>query len=546
MNAELDLEEKKGWVLGKVLRAQAQKQKDAPFLQFEDGPEMSYGTVYDVVCRVSNGLSDYGVTKGDKVLIMMRNSLEIVFTWFGVNLLGAVQVPVNTAYKGSFLEHTINNCGSKIIVVQRDYLERLKANEESFEQLEKIVVWSKPGSEDIPIPRFKNIEVYDFKKFYDYPADPPDVDVTYRDLAAILYTSGTTGPSKGVMMPHAHLFLYADIAVKGMRTTSDDTYYICLPIFHANAQFLQVYPVLIAGGKTVIYDSFSASNWLEHARKHKATMTSILAAMGEFIWKQPPRPDDRDNPLRVVVCIPLTGATEFEFEERFGLKCISAYGMTEIATPLFHPYDEPSRPGSCGKALSEWFEVKIVDPETDEELAPDMFGEILIRHKYPWTINIGYHNMPEKSLEAWRNLWFHTGDGGKCDKDGYFYFVDRLKDYIRHKGENISSFEIERVINSHPSVYESAAVGVKVVDRRGECEVKICLVLKPGERLAPEELLDYCQEQMPYFAVPRYVEFMNQLPKTQTDKVQKHKLREAGLTGTTWDRETVNYLVKKG
>ncbi|MBW2284138.1 MAG: AMP-binding protein [Deltaproteobacteria bacterium] len=546
MSASLSLDEKQSWVLGKVLADQARRRKDAPFLQYEDGPEISYSEAYESICRVAGGMADFGVGKGDRVLFMMRNSIEIVYTWFAANLLGAVQVPVNTAYKGTFLEHTVNNCGAKIMVVQRNFLDRLKAGEASFDHLEKIIVWTKPGDEDVPMPEFSKLEVSDFNDFYAYPAEPPECDVNYRDLAAILYTSGTTGPSKGVLLPHAHLYLYADIAVQGMKMTPDDIYYVCLPIFHANAQFLQIYPVLIAGAKAVIYDAFRASKWMAHARRHGATMASILAAMGEFIWKQPTRPDDLDNPLRVVICVPLTGATEMAFEERFGFKCISAYGMTEIATPLVHPYDEPPRPGSCGKVLSDWFEVKIVDPETDEDLPPGQLGEIVIRHKYPWTLNLGYHNLPEKTLEAWRNLWFHTGDAGKCDEDGYFYFVDRLKDYIRHKGENISSFEIERVVNSHASVHESAAVGIRLKDRGGEDEVKICVVLRPGEKLGPEALLDYCQEHMPYFAVPRYVEFINELPKTQTEKVQKHKLRDAGIATGTWDREKAGYRVRKG
>lgn len=545
MANRLSVKDKEGWVLGKVLESQARNRKGAPFLQFEDGPAVSYSEAYESVLRVAAGLSRYGVVKGDRVLIMMRNSLEIVYSWFASNLLGAVQVPVNTAFKGSFLEHTVNNCGARIMIVQRDYLDRLKSVEESLSNLEKIIVWTKPGHDAVPIPAFRKLEVHDFGQLYEFPPDPPRVDVGYRDLAAILYTSGTTGPSKGVLMPHAHLYLYSDIPVKGMRITPDDVYYICLPIFHANAQFLQLYPILIAGGKAVIYDSFSGSSWLDRVRKHGATMTSILAAMGEFIWKQPPRPDDPDNPLRVVIAVPLAGATEEAFEKRFGVKIISAYGMTEIATPLFHPYDEPPRPGSCGKALSDWFEVKIVDPETDEELPPDRLGEIVVRHRYPWTINVGYHNLPEKTLEAWRNLWFHTGDAGKYDKDGYFYFVDRLKDYIRHKGENISSFEIERVVNFHPSVHECAAVGIRLKDLAGEDDVKICVVLKPNQALAPEALLDYCQTRMPYFAVPRYVEFMDELPKTQTDKVQKHKLRDAGVSRLTWDREQAGYRVRK-
>ncbi|GIX47406.1 MAG: hypothetical protein KatS3mg131_1617 [Candidatus Tectimicrobiota bacterium] len=233
------------------------------------------------------------------------------------------------------------------------------------------------------------------------------------------------------------------------------------------------------------------------------------------------------------------------FQRRFKTKLLEAYGMTEINIPTYMPYDEGLRPRSCGKLLEEWFEMRIVDPETDEPLPPHTVGEIVVRPKEPWCFMAGYNAMPEKTVEAWRNLWFHTGDAGMYDEEGYFYFVDRLKDCIRRRGENISSFEVEQVLNRHEAVAESAVVAVKSEFAGGEDEVKACIVLKPSYRLTPEALLDYCQERMPYFAVPRYVEFVDALPKTPTEKIQKHKLREAGITPATWDREKAGYRLRR-
>jgi crotonobetaine/carnitine-CoA ligase len=219
--------------------------------------------------------------------------------------------------------------------------------------------------------------------------------------------------------------------------------------------------------------------------------------------------------------------------------------MTEVNIPTYMPYDAGLRAHSCGRLLDQWFEMRIVDPETDTPLPPNTVGEIVVRPTEPWCFMAGYNAMPDKTVEAWRNFWFHTGDAGRYDAEGYYYFVDRLKDCIRRRGENISSYEVEQVLNEHEAVAESAAVAVKSDIAGGEDEVKACIVLRPGQHITPEALLDFCQQRMPYFAVPRYVEFVDALPKTPTAKIQKHKLREADITPATWDREAAGYKIRR-
>ncbi len=282
----------------------------------------------------------------------------------------------------------------------------------------------------------------------------------------------------------------------------------------------------------VLSDKFSASRFWEEIRKYKATQFNYLGAVIPILAKQPPRPDDLDNPVRIALGAGCPQAVMDEVEKRFGLKCLEGFGMSETGIPI-HVTVNDRRPGSCGKVL-DIYEIKLVDDE-DEEVPVGEPGEIIFRPREPFTMMLGYYHMPEKTLEAYRNLWFHTGDLAKRDEDGYFYFVDRKKDALRRRGENISSFEVERAINTHPSVLESAAVAVR--SELAEDEVKICVVLKPGATLTPEDLIAHANERMPYFAVPRYVEFMESLPKTPTERVQKYLLKQAGVTPDTWDRE---------
>ncbi|MBI5586688.1 MAG: AMP-binding protein, partial [Deltaproteobacteria bacterium] len=368
----------------------------------------------------------------------------------------------------------------------------------------------------------------------------PKVAIKPTDLQTILYTSGTTGPAKGVMDPHTKIAHSALEYIEAVRATAKDVFFTCLPLFHANARILCIYPTLLLGARVVIYEKFSASRFWDQIRKARATIFNSLGAMAHFLYNQPRREDDGDNPVRVCAAFPMPASIFEDFQKRYNIKITEGYGLTEVAIITYDPYDQP-RIGSCGKETGS-FEVRIVD-ENDFPVPPNTVGEIVARGRSPWITSRGYWNMPEKTVELVKNHFYHTGDGGYLDEEGYLFFVDRMKDYIRRRGENISSFEIERAVNAHPQVVESAAVSVK--SELSEDEVKIIVVLEPGTVMTPEELLAFCEERMPYFAVPRYVEFVETLPKTPNEKIQKNKLREAGITPNTWDREKAGYQVKR-
>ena len=540
--------DKSGWVLGTVLARQGAALRDKPYVQFQNDPPLTFGDMDTRSNRVANALSAMNVQRDERVLLMMPNSVEFLDAWFGINRMGAVMVPINTAYKGAFLEHVINNAAAngsaRVMFIDREFVPVLQASENRVPHLETVIIRDLEGS-STDLPAFSRLRAVSFESLFDAPDTPVQVPVAYHDIGAIMYTSGTTGPSKGVLMPHAHLYLYGHAKIEAIRLTPDDVYYCCMPLFHANALLMQVYSTLIVGCRLVIARSFSASRWLDDVRRCGATVTNTLGVMTEFIYRQPPRAEDRDHRLRVIVAVPIAPEWGEAFQQRFNTKLLEVYGMTEVNIPTYMPYDEGLRDHSCGKVLDEWFEMAIVDPDTDEELPPNTIGEMVVRPREPWAFMSGYHAMPEKTVEAWRNFWFHTGDAGSRDEEGYFYFVDRMKDCIRRRGENISSYEIEQVLNDHPAVAESAAVAVKSDIAGGEDEVKACVLLHTGTRVRPEELLDYCQERMPYFAVPRYVEFVSDMPKTPTEKLRKHILREAGLTPETWDREAVGYVVRR-
>ncbi len=524
--------------LGQIIEGKAETCGDKAFLQYEEGKEVTYREVNESANRIANGLPRLGVKQGDKVATFLPNSLEAVYLWFGVSKAGIIDVPINLANKGDFLSHIINSSDSKVIIIDRQLIDRLKFIENDLPKLKKVVVLSKsPVSEGMPKLRF---DVVDYEELTNSSSERVQVDIKASDPQMIVYTSGTTGPAKGCMEPHSMIYLSALEYIEAARARPDDVFFTCLPLFHANARILCLYPAMLLGTKAVIYERFSASRFWDWIRKANATIFNSLGAMANFIYNQPRKEEDADNPVRVCMAYPMPAAIYEDFEKRYNLKVVEGYGLTELAIITYNPYDKP-KIGSCGKETKS-FEVRIVD-ENDFPVPPRTVGEIVARGKVPWATASGYYNMPEKTAELFRNYFTHTGDAGYLDEDGYLYFVDRIKDYIRRRGENVSSFEIERTVNAHPKVGESAAISVK--SELAEDEVKIVVVLKKGEKLAPEELLDFCQERMPYFAVPRYVEFVESLPKTPTDRVQKNILREAGVTANTWDREKAGYKVKR-
>jgi crotonobetaine/carnitine-CoA ligase len=356
------------------------------------------------------------------------------------------------------------------------------------------------------------------------------------DTACIMYTSGTTGPAKGVLMPHAHCFLFGLGTIDNFKLTSEDRFYICLPLFHANGLFMQLGATLIAGAGAALRERFSASAWIADIRRFEATASNLLGAVTAFILAQPPAADDRDHRLRVVGAAPDAPAHDTALRERFGIAdVVPLYGMTEVNIPLYGELGHP-RPGTCGKVYARYFEVEVRDPETDQALPPGRVGEIMVRPKASFGFTTGYHGMPDKTVEAWRNLWFHTGDAAVMEDDGYITFVDRMKDCIRRRGENISSFEVEAAIERLAGVTEVAAYAVPADIEGGEDEIMLAVVPAPGAEVTAAEVAAQAEKELPRYAQPRFIEILPELPKTPTGKVQKAKLRGRGVAETTWDR----------
>lgn len=539
---ELSFPDRRDWVLPHILAERARMHGDRPFLEELHGPALSYGEADREVNRLAQGLRGLGVAQGDRVLLMLPNCVDFMLLWWAVNRLGAIEVSVNNAYKGYFLEHLVENSGARVMVVEALLLEAVRASEARLPGLETLIVRGAGGEAgDLGLRRLRPLPLEAV------PAGtgaPPDVEVSYRDLCALMYTSGTTGPSKGVMLPHGFCYLFADATVNLTRLTAEDTYLVSTPLYHANAPIMQVSPALLRGGRAVIAPRFSAGDWVAHVRAAGATATNLLGVMMDFIHRQPPRPDDRDHRLRVVLGQPAPAAIVEDFKRRFGIpKVLEYYGMTEIGLVTMMPWDDV-RPGSCGQAVSEWFELRIADPETDEERPVGEVGELLVRPRVPWVFNQGYWAMPDRTAEALRNVWFHTGDALRRDEDGYYYFVDRIRDVIRRRAVNISSYDVERVVGEHPAVAECAAVAVPAEFAGGEDEIKVCLVLREGAPLDPRAFCAWCEDRMPHFAVPRYVETLRELPRTPNNKIQKYLLRQSG-TAAAWDRVAAGYRLRE-
>ena len=537
--------DKSNWVVTKVLEQQAQQRGDTPFVQFEDDPPYTYAQAHEIGNRVGNALSQEGVQFGENVAVMLHNRLEYLWTWFGLNRLGAVHVGIHTAYKGTFLTHALTNTHARLGVVEREFLPWLADIESTVPELDTVFVCGEPLRAE-ETPPFERIKVRHFNELMSGSPHPIKVDVTYRDIGVIMFTSGTTGPSKGVLMPHGHLYLFGYGKTVHMGLSSEDRYYVCMPLFHAQGMLMQIYGTLIAGGSAVLVSQFRASTWIDDIRKYRATVTNTLGVMSDFILKQPPQPDDKDHCLRLLCAVPVTDETLDAFRRRFAIpKFTELFGMTEVNIPVWRPLNAPDEAGCSGAVWDDYFEVIIADPETDEALLQGEVGEILVRPKEPFCFMQGYNAMTERTVDTWRNFWFHTGDAGRMDERGYLWYIDRIKDTIRRRGENISSYEVEAVLLDYPGIAEVAAVAVKA-EEGGEDEVLACVVLSPGvDRPEPASILDFCQSRMPYFAIPRYIDVIDEIPKTPSQKIQKNKLRERGLSGTVWDREAVGYKVRR-
>lgn len=527
-----ELEER---TIGRILADKAAYQADRPWLLWQDR-RYTYGDLEHMTNRYANGFKALGIGKGDHVAVMLPNCVEFFWVIWGLGKLGAVAVPINTAAKGELLRYFIDQSDSTWVVVEEEWAGRVAA---IGDELPKVKGYFYLGPKPVSDSALHGLHAArtELRELESGSPEAPPIDaVRYSDLHLIMYTSGTTGPSKGVMSPHSQGHCVGWSLAKYYGYQPDDVLYTCLPLFHGNALWYTCYAALWADAAVALAPRFSASQFWDDIRRYGATQFNSLGAMTNIICKIPPSPQDREHRLRQCMTVPVPKEIYQEFQTRYGLTITSVYAMTEtFAVTLFTPDDPPSKAGSAGKTRG-YAEIQIVDSE-DRALPPGQTGEICVRTLEPGLMMAGYYRMPEATLKEMRNLWFHTGDRGHVDADGYLYFVDRTKEAIRRRGENISAYEVELIISKHPKVMEVAAIAVE--SELTEDDVMAYIVLKPGETATPQEIVQFCGENMAYFMVPRFIEFIDALPKTPSEKIEKYKLkmRAKESRAQLWDRE---------
>lgn len=512
-----------------VLSRQAEKHGEKIFLTYlPDGRTFTFSTVDVETNRLARGLQALGIGRGSHVAMLMANSPEFVLLSLAIGKLGAVAIPINTGCKGLTLAYFVENSDAEIVIVDGDLIPAYAAIAGAGSRITRCIVVGETHAE---IP---GVSIIPYDALLTSDSRPLPIDVLCSDLFFLAYTSGTTGPSKGNMLSQAAALTLGLSTARHHGFRPDDVFYVSLPLFHINALQVATYGALLTGASVALARRFSASRFWDDIRSANATVTNLLGSMTSFLWNQTERPDDAENPLRIASAVP-TPAFARAFERRFGLRLISNYGLSDFAMVTGYTIaDPPGKLGSAGRAR-KGFQIRIAD-DNDFPLPAGGIGEILMRADAPWTASTGYYNMPEATMKAFRNQWFHSGDRGYLDEEGFLYFVDRAKDSIRRRGENISAFEVEKIVDMHPAVQESAAFPVAAAD--SEEEVAIVIVPKPGRTVWPEEVISFCEQNMPRHMLPRYIVLRDELPRTLSQKVEKYRLRaeiEADLSAA-WDR----------
>lgn len=519
--------------ISELLQARAKEIPDSTFIESLGGQTQSFAQVWQDSKRMASVLRACGVQKGDSVAIMLRNGLPAVHAWFGTNFLGAIDVPINTGYLGAPFAHALNQAQAKYLIIGAEFLPVLKTIEADLNHLKAVLVVDGKNTAGYPdAPTYINFA----EALVSAPNDIELPSLLPSDIASILYTSGTSGPAKGVLMPYGQVMLLAQQTAEKLCIQSDDVYYSFHPMYHMAGKFMQILTCAAAGAKVVLDATFSPQLWLQRVRESGATISGAHGPMLEMIFAQPPTPEDCNHKLRTICGSPFPRHIAAAFEQRFNTRGIEVWGMTEVGVPLWGSLDEAMQVGSCGKVDSEWFDFCIVDPNTDESVPIGGTGEFLVRPRHAWTMMQGYVGMPDKTVESWRNLWFHTGDSGYMDDAGNVYFVDRTSDRIRRRAENISSYEIEVAALKYPAVSEVAAVGTES-EFSGDDDIRLCVVCKSGVQPDAIDLLRHLASLLPHFMVPRYIEFMDELPRSTTMKVQRAALRKRSHGASIWDRK---------
>jgi crotonobetaine/carnitine-CoA ligase len=517
-------------VLSTILTRQAAHYRDRTLFVFGE-TRWSYAETAAIAAASAARLMQAGIQAGDRVALICSNRPEFLEIYLGCAWMGAVTVPINTALRGIQLSHILRNATPKLLVIEFGFMAAIETLESDVAPPD--IVWMIGES---AVPPAISGSVLPLPTLGEGVSPAP---VRPDDTVAILYTSGTTGPSKGVCCPQAQMFWWGVYSARALDIREGDVLFTTLPLFHTNA-LNAFYQALLNGCTYALEPKFSASGFWAAARRHQGTVGYLLGAMAVMLLAQPKSADDTAHFLRVALGGGVPGQFHGPFLERFGVPLLDGYGSTE--TNFVFASSIPSdRPGTMGH-LVEDVEACIVDAD-DQPLPDGEAGELLLRSREPLAFSTGYFGMPDKTAEAWRNRWFHTGDRVVRDADNHYRFVDRMKDSIRRRGENVSSWEVEQVLLKHPAIAGCAVYPLP--SELGEEEVAAAVQLEPGHALEPIDVVRHCEGKMAYFAVPRFVRIVTEMPLTENGKIRKVALREAGRTPDTWDRDTAGYKLRR-
>lgn len=519
-------------VFPRLINRNAETAPNKIFIRFETGECWNWAETQEKSVATAAALQERGVLQGDIVAAWAPNSPALVRAWFGANYIGATLAPINTSFRGRLVEHALAKTGAKILIIHPDLVSRLDGL--SLGGIERIIL-SGPTGEDaafeLPVP------VENFNALIGNSEVVELAHVEPWDSPVVIFTSGTTGPSKAVETSYVQQWTTARVTYGYM--TASDRILVNLPMFHVGG-ISAIVAALACGGSVALFEAFDTRRFWDLVRETGSTTCSgFIGALTSFLHKEPAQLIDADNPLRICMLGPLNEEA-VAVAERFDFDYVSGFNMTEVSTPLVTEINETTLQ-SCGRPRTG-IECRIVDANDSPVLVGDV-GELIIRTDQPWQFFSSYLGDPEATAKAWRNGWFHTGDLLTCDHDGRYYFVDRKKDAIRRRGENIASIEIEIEVSRHPDVREVAAYGVDVPG--GDQEVMICVVPNPGVELDPKTLIEFLIPRMAHFMVPRYLRIEQELPKTPTNKIQKTELRREGVTENSWDREAAGIRLKR-
>jgi crotonobetaine/carnitine-CoA ligase len=532
-------------VAAKLLAFQAEAAPQRTFVHFK-GQSLTYREADHRAIRCANALAAHDIGRGSRVAVLLSNRLEFLDLWFGLTRLGAVQVPINIEYKSAQIVQLFRRSAIEAVVVESGLLDELLLALDVLQCSIKIFLITDPqtvvtaaGAAPTAARAKKDPRVADAVDFSAALADASESKLTDLpavsggDLGVIMNTSGTTGPSKGVMLSHAQQYILGRMIAADMNLGPDDVYYNSFPLFHNTAQAMIALPVLLTGASMVLVERFSASRFWPDIISHRCTAFYYIGEIVRILLKSTTAADAIGAQLRVGWGIGASAKDFARFGSQFNVAMRTGYGSTEANVPCYLPHGS-EKLQSCGR-VAPGFEIQICD-ETGAAVTPGEVGEILIRSTEPFAMMIGYDNDPAATAEAWREGWFHSGDAGKLDLDGDLFFQGRLKDSIRIRGENVSAFEVEQAISEVDGVLEVAAIAVP--SELGGDDLKIVVVKRVGSAIGPENLIDHSRRVLPRYSVPRYVEFSDALPKTPTNKVQKHLLRKDPFTPNTWDRDS--------